>query len=73
MEGKRKQGRQKKWEDNVRESTGVGFSEKRRGRKTMLENGEAWSFPNPRGKLRAKTMQETGCAVISSALTTLHG
>ena len=57
VKGGRRPGRQRKrWEDNIREWTGLEFGEdkvdKGRGRKTTSGNGQAWSLASPRGQWR---------------------
>ena len=57
VKGERRQGRQKKrWEDNIREWTGLEFGKSQRA----VEN-----------KKKTKKMEETGCEVICGAPTIL--
>ena len=58
VKGERRPGRQKKrWEDNIREWTGLEFAKSQRA----MEN-----------RKKKKKMEETGCEIICGAQTTLE-
>ena len=87
-EGGRRRGRQKKrWEDKIKEWTGLEFANSqravedrkrwregiRRGGETTPKSGQGWSSPTPRGMWRQGKMERAGCKVVNGAPTILTG